>query len=430
MSASGSQGGSRRNSLSYVEQLSPRQSAPKRPANDGHQASPDPFHSLKNDIAWIQHTIGLEVLKKGPMDISLKRNLIEKLNSVSAAATDIQVERAASKARIDELRSYPGDIVERFSIMLAQKDAKIDELIGKLASSEKTNTIAQTQATGSSSFAAVTGRSRSATKKRNTEAARSKSRIDRRSKVLSSNRDKSPPTAFVFTPSENVTTQAAKEEIWSLVTKVTKCPKFQSVKARSGKLVLKPQNKETEDILKNIAKTKGIIHEDSASWPRISVDPVDSSIESEQLPKLLIEQNPDVLGSAAQTDIIPIFKRGPRDRQSVKWICEVKPELYHSLLKTNLYLGFDRCRIMKHEEVTQCFKCLRYGHTAAKCYEELQSCDHCALRGHRKTDCPNIANEPKCANCRGKHRATDNTCSTRTSALASRLSRTDYGKPQ
>lgn len=117
-------------------------------------------------------------------------------------------------------------------------------------------------------------------------------------------------------------------------------------------------------------------------WPRVSIEPVDATLNPDEIANQLIAQNPDAFQSGKPTDIIPIFKRGSRDESTTKWICEVSQVLFHCITKTNMYLGFNRCRVQRFEEVTQCFKCLRYGHPASKCFKTVQSCAHCAGMGH------------------------------------------------
>lgn len=231
--------GSRRNSASssYVDQLRPGQPAAKRSANDSN-AWPCPSEKLKNAVQWIDHTLGLEILKKCIMTVEMKRSISDKLEELNAASLELLTSQAAMTARIDELRNYPSTLVEKFSEM--------------------------------------------------------------------------------FSASE--------------------------------------------------------------------------------ISQHLITQNPDIFSDAQTSDIVPIFKRGPRDRPTTKWICEVNPGLFNQVTKQSVYLGFDRCRVSRFEEVTQCFKCLRHGHPANKCYEAQQFCAHCSKAGHKIGECPSPTLEPKCAN--------------------------------
>lgn len=414
-----------------MDDTSPRQPAAKR-THTSEDPAPLPDHAsqIQNTVSWLLHTLGLEVLKKSVMDVNIKRNILEKLNTLSNANAQLQ----AYSARQEESRLNISHIIADFTNIIGEKERTITELQSKLAKLTTTTEDPDNQGLPlysditNKSQASVTRRGREPASSKRISAARSKSRITKRTMVLAKQREASPPPVFIFTPSDDKTTEVARTEIWKEVSKATKTPKIQTIAARNGKLILKPHNRETADVLKNIANTKGIIRKESILWPRISVDSIDSTLSPEDLSKALIEQNTDVLTNASPNDIKPVFKRGPRDRATVTWIFEVNPTLHPVLIKCNLYLGLLRCRVKKYEEVTQCHKCLRYGHPANKCFESHQFCDHCAESGHISSACPNTDKDPKCANCRGKHSARDKTCSARTSAVARILGRTTYAK--
>lgn len=425
-------GPSRANSSSSLqEQLSPRQPAAKRTMDDrtASASGVDPAILVRDTVVWIRHTLGLEVLKKSVMDITIKRTILEKLDTLSSASASLISEQEANRARLEESRIGMGDAVDRFSQILANKEATIVSLTSQLQDKAKEMAHIPPSPDVNLNFAGAVkrvGRSKTRGKER-VEAARSKSRLQKRTKVLKESRAKSPVDTFIFTPTDDLNIQQGKEEIWNLVSRATKTPKFSSINARNGNLVIKPHDKKSTDVLRSIARSKGIIKADTIKWPRISIEPVDASLSAKDISERLIEQNPDVLIEATPLDIIPVFKKGPRERPFTRWICEVNPKMCSKVLSANIYLGFDRCRIQRFEDVTQCYKCLRHGHPAYKCFEKDQFCAHCSKRGHIKSACPLAGSDPTCANCRGKHMATDRTCSARTMALANIARRTDYG---
>ena len=55
----------------------------------------------------------------------------------------------------------------------------------------------------------------------------------------------------------------------------------------------------------------------------------------------------------------------------------------------------------------RCVKCWKFGHTQKRCRRENPVCLQCAEDGHLAARC---TRETKCANCYGKHRATDRNC--------------------
>ena len=79
------------------------------------------------------------------------------------------------------------------------------------------------------------------------------------------------------------------------------------------------------------------------------------------------------------------------------------PELDgENLLKdSRIAIGWNMCRVRKRVEVTQCCKCLGFGHTRAKCNgpERKGACWKCGQEGHQKKKCNN---NPKCFACESK----------------------------
>lgn len=171
--------------------------------------------------------------------------------------------------------------------------------------------------------------------------------------------------------------------------------------------------------------------EEEPKWPRITIHNIDSTTLPEELPTIICNQNPHLGEDHIITDQLKqIFKRGPRERPTVNWVIEVHQNLLNNMLSRPLYIGFSRCRVDRFEEVTQCYKCLKFGHPSAQCNITLTLCGHCAGTGHLQKDCPKAEEEPKCANCRGKHSALDRSCTSRLNAVANRLQRTAVATQQ
>ena len=55
----------------------------------------------------------------------------------------------------------------------------------------------------------------------------------------------------------------------------------------------------------------------------------------------------------------------------------------------------------------QCVKCQKFGHTQKWCRREVAICARCSQEGHQAGTCNN---DPKCANCEGKHKSMDKKC--------------------
>lgn len=210
----------------------------------------------------------------------------------------------------------------------------------------------------------------------------------------------------------------------------TRAPKLQTFVAKNGKLVIKPQDQESADILRDLTKSSSNLTEEKPKNPRLMLYNVEAHLTPQEIIDGILQQNPKLDIPQSRESIKPIFKRGPRDRHNVNWIIEVDPTLVQLFLEGPIYIGFTSCRTGRFEEVTQCLQCLGHGHPAKSCSRKEQICAHCACSGHKSNVCDKKDSTPKCINCKGNHNAMDRTCLSRTTAVANLLGRTASNSPQ
>lgn len=330
--------------------------------------------------------------------------------------------------KLNMFKELSAEFAQGLAKNFADKDAEIASLRNRVDELRKDQTAPVT-------YAQMTIGNRS--RARNTDIAPSKIRqIERSKSSAKANKTRSvnavstaPPMAFILNTNGG-SSEEAKTALWKTVSKKTKTPRLNLITTRAGKLIVKPQNKESADILKAISHKKpGVLNEDQPRRPRVIIRNLDASISSEDIPTVIATQNPE-LGTSeelASEAINPIFKRGSRDAPTINWICDIEPSRYHSLINKSVFIGFYKCRVDRFEELTQCFKCLQFGHTAKRCNKPEEVCSHCAQSGHKVVNCPKKDEMPKCINCGGLHQGTDPTCSKRAITLANRQRRTDYG---
>ncbi|VVC36607.1 Endonuclease/exonuclease/phosphatase,Reverse transcriptase domain,Zinc finger, CCHC-type [Cinara cedri] len=118
----------------------------------------------------------------------------------------------------------------------------------------------------------------------------------------------------------------------------------------------------------------------------------------EVLASTLAIQN-SVLGLSSEEaieGIEPSFKRGPPNKETVHWVCLVKPEVMSKIAGKKVFLGMSCCRITEYFDYNQCFKCLQYGHREKFCVSMFTACYHCAEKSHTGKDCPNKERPSKC----------------------------------
>lgn len=94
-----------------------------------------------------------------------------------------------------------------------------------------------------------------------------------------------------------------------------------------------------------------------------------------------------------------------------------EPEQANQLIEQGLLLGSElhNCELFSGDcQVTQCFNCHSYKHTAKHC-PNLLKCGFCAAVGHKSNNCPYQEDRTKhrCASCKGNHTAWARECSIR-----------------
>ena len=88
-------------------------------------------------------------------------------------------------------------------------------------------------------------------------------------------------------------------------------------------------------------------------------------------------------------------------------VIEVK--FFGTSLPDYVYFYNLRCRVEPSvRNPLQCFKCLRYNHTAIQCRSQAR-CPKCG-NDHKQEDCVSSVEAAKCIHCGGKHLATDRSC--------------------
>jgi hypothetical protein len=399
------------------------------------RTEPSTSTDLITSIEWLKQVFDVEANKR-VLKLDLKKQIFEHLNVVSNSAYELIRCKSNLESRLDEARISSSNLTNSFTTMITEKIVEIKTITDKyeqlLMSNAQLPSVSSVQdiemnESNKATFAVVTrSRPKNKTITKTKEATRSKSRAIRAVSKIKVARETTPPPAFFITPPEGSTIIDVKNQLWSEVTKKTKTPKMQMITAKSGKLIIKAHDKESKDILRAMAKENTQLREESPLWPRVSIENVESHILPNEIAKGIAIQNPqlDINLDIADLVIKPIYKKGPRDRHVVIWVAEIDPKFYEKFLSGSIFLGFSRCRVKKCEDITQCLKCLKYGHPAKICLTKNQICAHCGKLGHTTKECLNLNLDPTCTNCKGKHSALDKTCSVRTTARANRILRT------
>lgn len=130
--------------------------------------------------------------------------------------------------------------------------------------------------------------------------------------------------------------------------------------------------------------------------PRLIIRDVPTDMDREAFVSCLISQN---LRGLAVEDIKVIYRFSANGRKASSIVVEVSPEIRKRLMEQGrVYIGWASCYVSDHLRVTQCFRCLRFGHIAKDCSADKDTCGHC--RGEHETrSCRNRKSVPTCHNC-------------------------------
>ncbi|XP_050532897.1 uncharacterized protein LOC126900906 [Daktulosphaira vitifoliae] len=255
---------------------------------------------------------------------------------------------------------------------------------------------------------------------------RSRSRSSRRNRIRRECREQRPHVPFELNLGSGEAYNA-KEELWTEVTKKVMVPKMTLIKQKD-RIIVTAKDDDTLRAIKDIALMDNRIVERSAKWPKIMVKGVDKEILGEQISRAIAFSNREIGIELIEADknIKPLFRKGPREADTVNWVIEVAPIAYERIMKLGfIYIKWSRCRVQEFCDVSQCFKCMKFGHIMTKCRQEEFTCKYCT-KGHDSKNCSEV-NRPKCANCGEAHVATSMDCRVRERHIRESMRRTDYG---
>lgn len=131
--------------------------------------------------------------------------------------------------------------------------------------------------------------------------------------------------------------------------------------------------------------------------PKTSVEDISAELTQKEFKvlkmKLFGKKNSEEGGLDTPTVMSVIFDKGT----DIKKVMAVN-RLYYSVVSWEKYIN--------KSQVTQCYKCLKFGHISVNC-NRIQVCLNCA-GNHTVKDCVNET--PKCSNCKKAHPANSKEC--------------------
>lgn len=253
---------------------------------------PLPLRNLNEVTGWIVHTLNTETTRKLPLNVDTKRSILDKVAELQNLVASIGSSYTALQARLDEARLVPQALAQRFAQALAERDATFDVRLADyinthlhlppITDHEIVHTNVQSYASKAGSRASRAPAKPSAAanlRPKSKSAARSKSRVKKGLEKIAASKASPTSPAFIISNTADKPASEAQANLWVEVSKLSRTPKVLTIKARNGNLILKPQDKETTDILKGLAKSRThLLREDVPRRPRVIISNVDSSI--------------------------------------------------------------------------------------------------------------------------------------------------------
>lgn len=128
--------------------------------------------------------------------------------------------------------------------------------------------------------------------------------------------------------------------------------------------------------------------------PRIKIIGFSDNMSNDVLLTKLKKQNN--LMDPFDLKVIRVMKNEKRQSNQMSAIIETDARGFDILMKRqNVYVGWDRCRLVDAIDARRCFNCSEFGHISAVCTKPA-CCPKCA-GDHKAEDC--VADFEKCINC-------------------------------
>lgn len=203
-----------------------------------------------------------------------------------------------------------------------------------------------------------------------------------------------------------------------------------------GVLLVLDSEKDKKKIMESdiIKSGKFNVSEPKKKKPKIIIYDVPSDLEDKEVVRDVYLKN--YSGKFTESEMTlgfkPLFKVGPKNKETVHWVVECEPVVRRALINDGrVYIELSSCRIRDYIVATRCFHCQQHYHVTKYCKQQNATCAHCSL-DHDVKECPNLNSKPSCANCKREskpfeHKASDPSCPCHMKAVQQIIDQTNYG---
>lgn len=238
--------------------------------------------------------------------------------------------------------------------------------------------------------------------------------INQKSKMHKLSNDQ-PESILIMQPSEDLGIDEITDEVKKDMRKIVSSkldpvndPVLAMRFSSKGKLIIKCDNKESVDLIKN--KLQSLVgeafnlSEPKPMKPYLRINDINAIdyVSDDELIKYIVAQNKDIFKSSADIKLIKSNKHSAKRKNNTihEWysaiICVDKRTCDNILYKKSLRIGWSSCRVSLYVNIKRCFKCNGYNHTANNCNKADHVCPKCS-GNHKISEC--TSTEIKCCNC-------------------------------
>jgi hypothetical protein len=217
------------------------------------------------------------------------------------------------------------------------------------------------------------------------------------------------------------------------------------IATKDNKVIIKcPTSSDADTIraaLPRLTKGNLVAKEGKRLTPTVILKGIEKETADDEIIEYILQQNDSIFEVVGQNKDAIKLQRIIKNRKSDNLrnaVLLVNNDVREVMLsQERISIGFQRVRVEDSCPLMQCFKCMGYGHSAARCTESKDRCLHCA-GDHKSFECTKKEQkeEFRCWNCvkmaKGKteatkHRANDRECPYRLKMMQRTLERVNYG---
>lgn len=221
-------------------------------------------------------------------------------------------------------------------------------------------------------------------------------------------------TTIIITPKENEDTRKTEKRLKEILNPRKEKINIKNIKTTKNAIIIETRAiGDSEKILTNeeLRSTMNV-EKPRKKRPKIIIYDIPSNMTVQELQTAAGEQNLEdhLTIEEVEQEFKPLFKTGPRNKDTVHHVAEVSPRVRKILLgRGRLYLPFISVAVKDYIVVPKCLKCQDLGHVAKHCRNEETTCAHCGQKGHEKKECGKINDAPVCVPCKNRGKKCDKT---------------------